>query len=254
MALALADTTAISDETGALARAAQNPIASMYSVPIQSNIDFDWGPDGDTFSVTNIQPVLPFSLGDDWNLVTRTILPVVSQPGLVPGQSRKNGIGDTLFTGFFVPSDSDDVIWGVGPVVQFPTASDSRLGKEEWGAGASAVALVMPGRWVVGGLVNNVWGIDEDRGDEINMFTFQPFVNYNFDKGLYVTFSPILTANWEASNSETWTIPVGGGVGKIFKMGKQAMNAQAHYYYNVEKPDPTGDWTIRLQLQFMFPK
>ena len=142
-----------------LAKAAQNPIASLISVPIQSNINFDWGPEGDTFAVTNIQPVLPFKLNDDWNLVTRTILPVVSQPGLTPEQDRKWGTGDTVFTAFFVPADSGDWTWGVGPVVQLPTTSDPRLGKDEWGAGISAVALTMPGRWVMGGLVSNVWGI-----------------------------------------------------------------------------------------------
>jgi hypothetical protein len=237
-----------------LAKAAQNPIASLISVPIQSNIDFDWGPNSDTFAVTNIQPVLPFKLNDDWNLVTRTILPIVSQPGLTPGQSRKWGTSDTLFTAFFVPADSGAWTWGVGPVVQLPTTSNSRLGKDEWGAGISAVALTMPGRWVVGGLVSNLWGISEDPGNEINSFTFQPFVNYNFEKGWYFTFSPIITANWEAASGQRWTVPIGAGFGKIFKIGSQAMNAQAHYYYNIEKPDITGDWSIRLQLQFMFPK
>lgn len=246
----------LADEPNAqeLARAAQNPIASMVNVPIQSNIDFDWGPDGDTFSVTNVQPVIPFRLNEDWNLITRTILPIVSQPGVLPGQSRKTGTGDTLFTGFFAPVDAGEVIWGVGPMLQLPTTSDDRLGKDEWGAGASVVVLTMPGRWVVGGLVSNLWGISEDKGDEINQFTFQPFLNYNFDRGWYVSASPIISANWEASSGEKWTVPIGAGVGRIFKIGSQAMNAQAHYYYNVEKPDITGDWSIRLQLQFMFPK
>lgn len=247
---ALAQDTSASD----LAKAAQNPIASMISLPIQSNIDFDWGPNGDTFAVTNIQPVLPFTLNDDWNLVTRTILPIVSQPGVTPDQSRKWGTSDTLITAFFVPNDSGAWTWGVGPMVQLPTTSNSRLGKDEWGAGISAVALTMPGRWVLGGLISNLWGISEAPGNEINSFTFQPFVNYNFNKGWYFTFSPIISANWEADNGQKWTVPFGGGIGKIFKIGKQAMNAQAHYYYNLEKPDITGDWSIRLQLQFMFPK
>lgn len=237
-----------------LAKEAQNPIASMISLPIQSNIDFDWGPNSDTFAVTNIQPVIPFKLNDDWNLVTRTILPVVSMPGVTPGQSRKWGTSDMLFTSFFVPADSGDWTWGVGPMVQLPTTSNDRLGKDEWGAGASFIALTMPGRWVMGGMVSNLWGISEDPGDEINLLTFQPFVNYNLDKGWYLTFSPIITANWEAESDQRWTIPLGGGVGKVFKVGSQAMNAQMQYYYHLRKPDITGDWSIRLQLQFMFPK
>jgi hypothetical protein len=254
-ALATTHLAAAEDQSASeLAKAAQNPIASLISVPIQSNINLDWGPEGDTFAVTNIQPVLPFKLNDDWNLVTRTILPIISQPALTSEQGRKWGTGDTVFTAFFVPADSGDWTWGLGPVVQLPTTSDQRLGKNEWGAGLSAVALTMPGRWVVGGLVSNVWGIDEDPGDEINLFTFQPFVNYNFDKGWYLTFSPIVTADWEAPSGQQWTVPIGGGIGKIFKIGSQAMNAQLHYYYNAEKPDIVGDSSIRLQLQFMFPK
>lgn len=254
-ALAATNIAAAQDQAaGDLAKKAQNPIASMISVPIQSNINFDWGPEEDTFAVTNIQPVLPFKLNDDWNIVTRTVLPIVSQPRLSPDLGRKNGTGDTLFTAFFVPADSGAWTWGVGPVIQLPTTSNSRLGADEWGAGASFVALKMPGRWVVGGLVSNVWGIGEDPGNDVNVFTFQPFVNYNFDKGWYFTFSPIISANWEASSGEKWTVPLGGGVGKIFKVGSQAMNAQLHYYYNVEKPDFVGDSSIRLQLQWLFPR
>ncbi len=240
--------------TEALAKAAQNPIASMINVPIQSNIDPNWGPEDDTLAVTNIQPVLPFSLNEDWNLVTRTILPIITQPGVLADQGRETGTGDALFTGFFVPAKATEITWGVGPVVRLPTSSNERLGADEWGAGASAVALAMPGRWVIGGLISNLWGISEDDGKETNLFTLQPFINYNFDRGWYVTTSPIVTANWEASSGEKWTVPIGIGVGRIFKVGSQAMNAQAHYYYNFEKPENTGDWSIRLQLQFMFPK
>jgi hypothetical protein len=237
-----------------LAKKAQNPIASMISVPVQSNINFDWGPEEGTFAVTNIQPVLPFKLNDDWNVVTRTILPIVTQPRISPEQGRKTGTGDTLFTAFFVPADSGAWTWGVGPAIQLPTTSNSRLGADEWGVGASFVALTMPGRWVLGGLVSNVWGISEDPGNDVNVFTFQPFVNYNFDKGWYFTFAPIISANWEASSGQKWTVPLGAGFGKIFKIGSQSMNAQVHYYYNVEKPDVVGDSSIRLQLQWLFPR
>lgn len=237
---------AASDEE--LARAAQNPIASLISVPIQSNNDFDWGPEEGWLSVNNIQPVIPFELGDDWNLVTRTIVPIVSQPGLMEGQGRKTGLGDALFTAFLVPKDSGRWIWGIGPAIQLPTATDDRLGKQEWGAGASFVMLTMPGKWVLGGLVSNVWG------DDINLFTLQPFVNYNLDKGWYLTSSPIITRDRKASSGQSWTVPIGGGVGRIFRVGSQPMNAQAQLYYNVEKPGIVGDWGLRLQLQFMFPK
>ena len=237
-----------------LAKAAQNPIASLISVPIQSNNDFDWGPEGEWFNVTNIQPVVPFDLNERWNLVTRTIVPIVSQPGLSPGQDRETGLGDALFTAFFVPKDSGKWTWGVGPAIQLPTASDDRLGTDEWGAGVSFVALTMPGKWVIGGLVSNVWGIDTDPGNGIDLFTLQPFVNYNLAKGWYVTSSPVFTRNAEASSGQEWTVPMGGGAGRVFRIGKQAVNAQGQVFYNLDKPDISGDWGLRLQFQLMFPR
>jgi len=240
------------DETAELARAAQNPVASMISLPFQNNTDFNFGPKDKTLNITNIQPVIPFSLNDDWNVITRTIIPVVSQPEIIPGQDRETGLGDTTFTAFFSPKDSGRWIWGVGPVAILPTNTDDRLGPDEWGAGASAVVLTIQGPWVVGSLISNVWDINGDT--DIDLFTWQPFANYNMADGWYLTSSPLLTADWEASSGEKWTVPVGGGAGKIFRIGKQPMNAQFQFFYNVEKPDPVGDWSIRMQLQFMFPK
>jgi len=240
------------NETAELARAVQNPLASMISLPFQNNTDFNFGPKDKTLNTTNIQPVIPFSLNDDWNVITRTIIPIVSQPGNIPGQDRKTGLGDTTFTAFFSPKASGKWIWGVGPVVLLPTSTDDRLGAGEWGAGVSVVALTMRGPWVVGSLFSNVWDINGDT--DIDVFSWQYFVNYNMADGWYLTSSPVITANWEASSGEKWTVPVGGGFGKIFRIGKQPMNAQFQYFHNVEKPDFVGDWSIRMQLQFMFPK
>ncbi len=240
------------NETEELARAAQNPVASMISLPFQNNTDFNFGPKNKTLTTTNIQPVIPFELNDEWNVITRTIVPIVSQPEILPGQDRETGLGDTTFTVFLSPKDSGKWIWGAGPVVLIPTNSDDRLGADEWGAGASAVVLTMQGPWVVGSLFSNVWDIDGD--NDINFFTWQYFVNYNMDDGWYLTSSPVITANWEADSGDKWTVPVGGGFGKIFRIGEQPMNAQFQYFYNVEKPDLVGDWSIRMQLQFMFPK
>jgi hypothetical protein len=238
--------------TEELARAAQNPVASMISLPFQNNTDFNYGPKDKTLNTTNIQPVIPFELNDDWNVITRTIIPVISQPEMMPGQDRETGLGDTTFTVFFSPKDPGKWIWGAGPVALIPTNTDDRLGADEWGAGASAVVLTMQGPWVVGSLFSNVWDIDGDT--DIDFFTWQYFVNYNMDDGWYLTSSPSITANWEADSGDKWTVPVGGGVGKIFRIGEQPMNASFQYFYNVEKPDPVGDWSIRMQLQFMFPK
>jgi hypothetical protein len=253
-ALAFADPAAESD-TEALAKAAQNPVASMISLPLQNNINTGIGPDDETQNILNIQPVWPFTLNDRWNIITRTIVPVISQPGVLARDGeRTNGVGDTTFTAFLSPSEAGDIIWGVGPVFLLPTANKG-LGARKWGAGLSAVVLTMPGRWVIGCLANNIWSFAGPGENDVNTFLLQYFVNYNFDDGWYVTSAPIITANWEADGDHRWTVPFGLGFGKIFKVGGQAVNAQIGAYNNVVTPDDYGaDWQFRAQLQFLFPK
>jgi hypothetical protein len=240
---------------GHLARAVQNPVSDLISLPFQNNINFNVGPEEKTQNILNIQPVWPVSLNDEWKLITRTILPVISQPGFAPGDGRTNGIGDTTFTAFLSPKKpSNGLIWGAGPVVLLPTASDDDLGSDKWGVGPSAVFLTMKGPWVIGSLFSNVWSVGGSGDQNVNLFTWQYFINYNLPNGAYITSAPINTANWEADSGEKWTVPLGGGVGKIFRVGKQSMNAQASAYYNVEKPKYAADWQLRLQLQFLFPR
>ena len=238
-----------------LAKQAQNPVADLISLPLQNNTNFGIGPDDRTQNILNIQPVWPFKLSDDWNLITRTILPVMSQP--LPSGDRQTGLGDTTLTAFLSPRDSGKWIWGAGPVILIPTSTDDALGLGEWGGGLSAVFLTMPGNWVVGSLFSNVWANSDDPGrDDVNLFSWQYFLNYNIPNsdGLYVVSAPIITANWEADSNDRWTIPFGGGVGKIFRIGRQPMNAQISAYYNVEKPEYGPDWQLRAQLQLLFPK
>ncbi len=237
-----------------LAKATQNPLASMISLPFQNNTNFGIGPDDDTQNILNIQPVWPFSLGEDWNFVTRTIIPVISQPGVAPGESRTNGLGDVTFTGWVSPKNSGKWIWGVGGALVLPTATDDALGNDKWSVGPSVVVLTMPGKWVIGSLISNVWSVGGSGDQDVNFFTWQYFINYNMDNGWYLTSAPIITANWEADSNNTWTVPFGGGVGRIFRIGKQPLNAQVSAYYNVEKPASGADWQLRLQLQMLFPK
>jgi len=238
-----------------LAKASQNPIASLISLPFQNNTNFGIGPDDETQNILNIQPVWPFTLNEEWKLITRTILPVISQPSvLTGGEGRVNGLGDTTFTGFFSPAGSGDITWGVGPVFLIPTATDDALGSDKWGAGVSLVVLTMPGKWVIGSLFSNVWSFAGSGDQDVNIFTWQYFINYNLEDGWYLTSAPVITANWEAASGEKWTVPFGAGFGKIFRIGKQPINGSAQAYYNVEKPTYGADWTLRLQLQFLFPK
>jgi len=237
-----------------LAKAAQNPVASMISLPLQNNTNFKYGPLDETQNILNIQPVWPVSLNENWNLITRTILPVISQPGVYPGQDRSFGLGDLNFTGFVSPSNPGKLIWGIGPSLLMPTATDDALGADKWGLGPSLVLLTMPGNWVVGALINNIWSIGGSGENDTNSFLGQYFINYNLKDGWYITSAPILTANWEAESGDQWTVPFGGGFGKIFKVGKQPINGQISAYYNVEKPESGADWQLRAQVQLLFPK
>lgn len=240
-----------------LAKLAQNPVGNLVSVPFQNNTNLNYGPNKGTQNILNIQPVIPISVNSDWNIITRTILPVISMPALGPGIDSTSGIGDMVLTVFLSPANPGTWIWGAGPVVQIPTNSSAELGNNNWGLGPSFVVLHLDhgDPWVYGALANNIWSVSSSgRGGSYNNGLLQPFVNYNFDSGFYITSAPIVTANWKASGSQRWTVPVGGGVGKIFHLGKLPVNAQLSAYYNVVKPDNGANWQIRAQAQFMFPK
>jgi len=240
-----------------LAKKVQNPVADLISVPFQNNFNFDVGPEDDLQYVLNIQPVIPIKLSADWNLITRTIVPVISQPGFTSDQDRVNGIGDIQFTGFLSPSNSEGLIWGVGPIVQFPTNTNDRLGNDRWGLGASAVGLRLSkgSPWVYGVLVNNVWSVGGSGSDpSYSNFLLQPFVNYNYPGGFYLVSAPIITADWKADSGDRWTVPLGGGVGKIVHFGRLPVNFQLQAFYNVATPDNGADWQLRFQFQLLFPK
>jgi hypothetical protein len=238
-----------------LAKLAQNPVGNLISVPFQNNTNLNYGPEKKTQNVLNIQPVIPVSVNSEWNIITRTILPVISMPSLGPGDSRTNGIGDTQLSAFLSPANPGHWIWGVGGVVQAPTHSDAELGNNNWGLGPTAVMLHLAkgDPWVYGILLNNIWSVGNSDEADYNNGLVQPFVNYNFDGGLYLTSSPIMTVDWKA-DGEQWTVPLGGGVGKIFHVGKLPVNTQLSGYYNVVKPEYGPNWQIRAQVQLMFPK
>lgn len=241
------------DETGELARATQNPIADLISLPFQWNVGFENGPDDRTSSVLNIQPVYPLNLNDDWNLITRTILPIVNQPPVGTLSRQEWELGNSQFSGFFSPRDSKGWIWGVGPIFEFPTHTNDVLASDNYSAGPTFVAIKMAGPWVVGGLINQLWSFSGD-DPEVNKMLIQPIINYNMDDGWYLSSGPIITTDWTRDSSNQWTIPVGGGIGKIIRVGKLPINVSTQFFYNVESPDTGDDWSARFQLQFLFPK
>jgi hypothetical protein len=239
-----------------LAKIAQNPVGNLISVPFQENLNLNAGPYEKNQNVLNIQPVIPIDVNEDWNIITRTILPIVSLPPLSPYQGRTSGIGDLQITAFLSPAKPGAWIWGVGAITQLPTHSNQLLGNDNTGFGPSFVVLHLEkgSPWVYGFLANNVWSSNNSTAPSYNNGLLQPFLNYNFESGMYLTSSPIMTVNWQAKGSQQWTVPMGGGVGKIFHFGKLPVNSQLSGYYNVARPDFAPNWQIRLQVQLMFPK
>lgn len=237
-----------------LAQKSQNPIADLVSVPFQSNTNFNAGPFNRTQEVLNIQPVVPLSLNADWNLISRTIMPVISQPDPILN-SNTNGIGDITQEFFFTPTHPGTLIWGLGPVFTIPSATDPILGTGKVLLGPTAVALVTPAHWVIGVLVNNQWSVGGNPlRPAVNEFLAEPFVNYNMAHGWYLTSSPVITSNWLAAPGQQWTVPIGGGFGRLFRLGDQPVSANIAAYYNVVHPTGTSNWQLRAQLSLLFPE
>jgi len=248
-----------------LAKQTQNPVADLISVPFQHNFNFNSGPNDKTVWVLNVQPVIPIRLTQDWNLITRWITPVINQPELGPGIDSAFGLGDINPSFFLSPAGSTEFIWGIGPTLTFPTATSRELGAGKWSLGPTAVALTMQGPWVVGALVNNQWSVAGWGDKNVNAMLLQPFVNYNFGQGWYLTSAPILTANWQAATGDRWTVPVGMGAGKLLRLGdilgagigdvgKLPINTSLQGYWNAVTPDFGPDWQLRFQVQFLFPR
>jgi hypothetical protein len=200
------------DRTAALAKAAQNPVANLISFPLQNNTAFGIGPYERAQNVLNIQPVIPFHITEKWNLITRTILPVVWQPNDQPTQGWF-GFGDLNPSLFLSPAKPGKLIWGVGPAFVFPTATAEQLGQGKFSLGPSVVVLSTPGHWVIGALINNVWSVagPHERA-VVNQMLLQWFVNYNMKKGWYLDTAPIITADWRAPSGNQAVVPFGGGV------------------------------------------
>jgi hypothetical protein len=192
----------------------------------------------------------------DWNLITRIVTPVIYQPTTSePINQGAYGFGDLNPSFFLSPAKPHKIIWGVGTAIVLPTATNPVLGQGKWSMGPTVVVLAQPGKWTVGGLVNNVWSFaGQSSRANVNQMLFQYFINYNLNKGWFITWQPTLTANWEATAGGRWVVPFGGGVGRIMKLGFQPVNLTAQIYGNAVHPPGASPWGVRLQIAFLFPK
>lgn len=243
-------------DADALAKQLSNPIASLISVPMQFNYDDGIGPldDGERFFV-NVQPVIPVSIGAKWNLISRTIVPVISQHDVFPGAGDQSGLGDTVQSLFFSPKalTPGGWTWGIGPVLLIPTATDDLLGTEQWGAGPTAVALRQTvAGWTYGALVNHIWSFagDDDRAD-INATYLQPFLAKGLGQGRTVSAALESTYDWDGRQ---WTVPINVGYSKVGRIGKQLVSYQGGVRYYVEAPDGGAEWGLRFTFTLLYPR
>lgn len=238
-----------------LAMQLANPVASLISVPIQANFDDNFGPqDEGSLLRINVQPVIPISIGEDWNLISRTILPIVDQSNIPVGFSE-SGLGDTVQSFFFSPKapTSGGWIWGAGPVLLLPTATDELLGSEKWGIGPTAVVLRQSGSWTVGALANHIESFaGESQRADISATFLQPFVTYVTSKQTTFAVNTESTYDWD---NEQWSVPINVTAAQLLRAGDQLFQIGGGVRYWVDAPDGGPDgWGFRLQLTLLFPK
>lgn len=241
--------------SSSLEKAVQNPVANLISVPLQNNTNFAIGPFNRTQDVLNIQPVIPMNISKNWMVISRIIQPIIWQP--YPNQTTggQYGFGDMVPTFFLSPRKPGKLIWGVGPALTIPTATNTILGQGKLSLGPSVVGLAQPGPWTLGALANNVWSVaGSGSRPAVNQMLLQYFITRQLKKGWYITSAPILTSDWKASSGNRWVVPFGGGIGRVMKLGFQPVNLTAQFYGNAVHPAGGSSWSMRLQITFLYPK
>jgi hypothetical protein len=238
-----------------VAKESQNPIGNLTILPFENYTNFGFGPNKGTQNVLEFEPVVPFHITPDWNLIARAVIPAVWNPSLAPFPGVPQGIGPTDVSAFLSPSHPvNGWTWGVGPIVQVPTISSPTLGSNVWGLGPTAVVVKTEGPIVAGLLLNNVFslgGTSGPRATRYASFLAEPFFNYNFDHGWFVGTAPIITAN-EYGSGQKWTLPIGAVAGRVIRLGKIPVKLSLGAYYNVLTPQYGAKWTLQTVVAVIF--
>jgi hypothetical protein len=223
----------------------------MITFPLQNIASLGVGPDDGRANVLNLQPVVPVSLGRSWNLLARPILPVSSTT--VP--ESQFGLGDVNFEPFLSPKAAGSVEWGIGPILGFPTATGDLLGTGKWTAGPSLALFAVRGHWAFSVIANQQWSYAGDSTrDAISLLQIQPTVTYLLTRGWYLVCGPLIAADWTEPSGQEWTVPLGGGVGRVFSVGGQKLSLQLEAYGNAIRPDDGPDSLILVTGTFLFPR
>jgi hypothetical protein len=246
-------TTSADAQQAKLAMELNNPVAALISMPLQSNWDFGIGPN-DAYQYTlKVQPVIPIAINEEWNIISRTILPVIDAESPAPGIDSVSGLGNTTQSFFLSPEKKteDGLIWGAGPIILVPTATDDLLGSNRWGAGPTALALKQTDGWTYGILANQLWSFGGGGVDATNATYLQPFISYTTKTHTTFALNSESTYDWESSQ---WSIPLNLMVSQLVKIGELPVQFQAGIRNYVEGPDDGPNWGLRFTVTFLLPK
>jgi opacity protein-like surface antigen len=235
-----------------LVKLKQNPVSGLKQILFDANVNPNYPDSGKTQGIYSLQAVWPFSINEDYRLITYTILPQLSVPG-PPGENTINGLGDTLINLFVTPKKAGALVWGAGPTILLPTRGDPALGSNRVGLGPAGLIYYEQKDWSAGLVLQNVWSLGGGSGvNKVNALGAQYLLNYNLPDGWSLYSNATITSNWTKESSERWTVPVGGGVGKLFFAGKQPISMSLQAFYNVVTPTGGPNWSLSFQLAFLF--
>jgi len=241
------------DEAQELAKKLSNPVASLISLPLQSNFDFRMGTGSGWRYTLNVQPVIPFKLNENWNMISRTIIPIIHQGNVTGPNTSQNGLGDTVQSLFFSPNKTEPLIWAIGPVFLLPTATDASLGAQKWGLGPTALALKQKNGWTYGVLANHIWSVaGKSNRAEVNATFIQPFLSYTNKQAWTYGLNTESTYDW---NGHGWSVPINLSISKLVRFGKQPVSFGGGPKCWVTTPAGGAEGCgLRIVVTALFPK